>query len=332
MAGFGQVAEALGADADAFPALLAFAHEDGAILTPEWRNELLDELKRCHLGYGKRLGEYGRWLIDRLLQEIPPLTKKERDEMASLRREREQKPSPHAAQTQRRVESELMRPNETRFKTTWDGLLKEWRLRSRAAVRNRRNWDTSTWVRQAERTMAPLYRGIVKNSMAYAEREYPRRKVSRLVRISVNEIVTDRLDGLGSEIWTLDARLRSRLEKRRRRRTAGYLDELLDREWRSIIRSGSQDTLAINEVASLVNAGWTGGLAKRGVKLAVWGTAQDECVRETHRRYGRSKPRPIGFNYARLSTARYILRWPYDELCREYDEISTCRCVLVPMD
>ena len=91
---------------------------------------------------------------------------------------------------------------------------------------------------------------------------------------------------------------------------------------------------------ALVVGTWEAGVAtstarfkawdKRGIETHVWSNSHDELVRHTHIEYGDAGPKKIGFNWASVINAPYVIRHPHDSSA-PLKEVIHCRCAAVPL-
>lgn len=100
------------------------------------------------------------------------------------------------------------------------------------------------------------------------------------------------------------------------------IEDLINEEFEDFAGDHA-DMLAATEVGAAVNSA-RDFVMRQVVELGSWITAEDDRVRETHVIYGDAEPKPIGFNYAKLTGGDYELKFPVDPDCTEGSEVINC--------
>lgn len=213
------------------------------------------------------------------------------------------------------------------------------------AARMRRYEPTAAYVKRAQNALKPIIERLVRLAISHARTGVARKasyspgryRYGRVdsaggFRLNVDGLVRSRLANLRGIFGTIDARVRRRLGRRTEEGwDAEDIDDLIEDFDDYLADGGWVDTVAGTEAWGAINAARVAAMLEDGVQYAKWVTYEDERVRDTHVKYGKSRPRPMGFNYARLVMKQptYRLRWPYDEDCTELGEFINCRCLLV---
>ena len=242
------------------------------------------------------------------------------------------------------IRESLLLPNEERFERRVRGYLYKLR-QEQVGLIERAAWDKVTvpdqvlfvlepWKERFKKRMGPLFKTAIDETLAYSLKELETLgyKAVRTADSAEFEMFAEELSvHIAKSVATIRAELRRLLgeaisEGKTRAQALAMVRNLFTR----LLRRGRVKLIAGYATGAAVSGSRARLWRQKNVQNAEWLTAEDEFVRANHVTYGQGGPHPLGFNWATLVGAVYILEYPHDTRAPK-DETINCRCVQVPV-